>query len=105
LQVQHNESGRFSTLADLIGPAISCCLGPPLVVRLVYGNYPIERYPNGKITEGMTGDEVVATLGTPHERFKQHDGERWYYCVDSFGMSHFAVIIGPDGRLKYAHGS
>src|SRR5262249_55290485 len=70
---------------------LSCCLGPPHVVRLCYGHYPLGSYPSDKVKEGMTTDEVLAALGPPHERDKNADGERWYYWIDSFGMYWFAV--------------
>jgi hypothetical protein len=94
---------RYGVLLLLVSASVplSGCLGPPLVVRLAYGNYPIGRYPNGKIKEGMTADEVVATLGTPHERYRQDDAERWYYWIDSFGLSWFGVAFGPDGRVEH----
>jgi hypothetical protein len=98
---------RLGVLLLLVSASVplSCCLGLPLVVRLVYGNYPLGRYPNGKITEGMTADEVVAVLGMPHQRLQLDDAERWYYWIDSFGMSYFGVTIGPDGRVKDARGN
>jgi hypothetical protein len=80
---------------------VSCCLGPPHVVRLMYSNYPLGSYPNNKIRVGMTEDEVVATLGTPHERHS----DSWYYWIDSFGISWFAVDFGPDGRVAGTHGN
>ncbi len=82
-----------------------CCLGPPHVVRLVYGNYPIGRYPNNKIREGMTTDEVAAILGPPHERMKSGGAESWYYWIDSFGMGWFGVRFGSNGRVIGTHGN
>jgi hypothetical protein len=84
---------------------LSCCLGPSQVTRLVYGNYPLGSYPDNEIREGMTGEEVVAVLGTPHERHEQDEGECWYYWIDSFGISWFAVRFGRDGRVVGTHGN
>jgi hypothetical protein len=95
--------GVILVLASGLLP-LSCCLGPAQLVRLAYGNYPLGSYPNGKVQEGMTADEVVATLGSPHERHKQGEGERWYYWIDSFGMHWFGVEFGPDGRVVHTYG-
>jgi hypothetical protein len=81
-----------------------CCLGPPEVVRIVYGNYPIGQYPSN-IREGMSADEVLATLGSPHERFQENDGEHWYYWIDSFGIHWACVDFGSDGRVSHTHGN
>ena len=70
-----------------------------------YGNYPLGSYPNGKITEGMTRDEVSAVLGSPHERFTSDDEESWYYWIDSFGIGYFCVRFGPEGRVTGTHGN
>jgi hypothetical protein len=96
--------GLLLVLVSVLVP-FGCCFGPPHVVRIIYGNYPLKSYPNGKIKEGMTPDEVVAILGNPHERHKQSDGEHWYYWLDSFDISYFGVYFGPDGRVTGTHGN
>jgi hypothetical protein len=96
--------GVLLLLASGLVP-LSCCVGPSHLVRLVYGNYPLGSYPNGKVQEGMTADEVVGTLGQPHERRKQGEGERWYYWMDSFSMRWFGVDFGPDGRVVRTYGN
>jgi outer membrane protein assembly factor BamE (lipoprotein component of BamABCDE complex) len=80
-----------------------CCLGPRQAFRIAYGNYPIGSYRNGKIKEGMTADEVLAILGTPHERSVQADGENWIYWIDSFTLDWYSVSFGPDGRVERTH--
>jgi len=82
-----------------------CCLGPPYITRVLKGNYPIKRYPDNKITRGMTRDEVVTILGSPHERYKQGDEDHWYYWIDSFGISWFGVNFGPDGQVIVTYGN
>ena len=82
-----------------------CCFGPSHVVRFIYGNYPLKHYPTGKIKEGMSPDEVLAILGTPHQRYKRSDGESWYYWLDSFDINWFGVQFGPDGRVTSTHGN
>lgn len=47
----------------------------------------------------MSADEVVAVLGTPHERYKDEDGETWFYWIDSLGIDWFRVSFGQDGRV------
>jgi hypothetical protein len=81
-----------------------CCLGPPQLVRIGYGNYPIGRYPSN-IREGMSANEVLGILGTPHERVREGDSERWYYWIDWVGISWAAVEFGPDGRVISIHGN
>ncbi len=93
---------RRRGLILLLGSAsapLFCCLAPPCIVRIAYGNYPIFGRPDGKIKEGMSADEVVAALGTPHERYKEEDGEAWFYWIDSLGIDWFRVRFGPDGRV------
>ena len=104
---QSSKSRAFGVLLVVVSALIpfACCLGPPHVVRVVYGNYPLGSYPSGKIKEGMSADEVVAILGTPHERYKEGDGEHWYYWLDSFDMNYFGVQFGPDGRVVSTHGN
>ena len=97
-------SGLLIVLVSGMVP-VSCCLGPPHAVRIVYGNYPLGSYPNGKIKEGMTKDEVAAILGSPHERFIRADEESWYYWLDSFGIGYFGVRFGPEGRVTGTHGN
>jgi hypothetical protein len=84
---------------------LCCCLLPPHVVRIMYGNYPLGSYPNNKIKEGMTRDEVEAILGSPHERHKRDDEESWYYWLDSFGIGYFGVRFGPEGQVTGTHGN
>jgi SmpA / OmlA family len=93
---------KFAVLLFLLSGLVpvSCCLGPSHAVRVIYGNYPIRNYPN-TIRKGMTADEVVATLGTPHERH----ADSWYYWIDSFGISWFAVEFDQDGRVIGTHGN
>jgi outer membrane protein assembly factor BamE (lipoprotein component of BamABCDE complex) len=83
---------------------LCCCLGPPHVIRLEYGNYPIGRFPND-IRPGMSAEEVVATLGTPHERHSRGDVDSWFYWIDSFGLGWFGVDFGPDGRVTHTYGN
>jgi hypothetical protein len=82
-----------------------CWLLPPQVVRIVYGNYPLGSYPNNKINQGMTTDEVEEILGKPHKRIKADDGEHWYYWIDSFDIYWFGVRFGPEGRVIGTHGN
>jgi hypothetical protein len=97
--------GGLLLLASGLIP-LSSCLGPPYVIRLVYGNYPLGRYPNNKIGPGMSADKVVEILGTPHKRHKNHrGGETWYYWIDSFGAFWFAVDFEPDGYVIDTHGN
>jgi hypothetical protein len=84
---------------------LCCCLGPDHLVRIVYGNYPLGRYPNGVIEKGMTPDEVLSKLGPPHSRNRNGDGESWYYMLDAYDMFYFGVIFGPDGRVTGTHGN
>jgi hypothetical protein len=98
---------RYGVLLLLVSGLVplSCCLGPSQVIRVIYGNYPLGSYPNNKVKEGMTADEVVAMLGTPHERHKQGERESWFYWIDSFSISWFGVDFGPDGRVVHTYGN
>lgn len=83
---------------------IFCYVAPPHLFRLTYGSYPLERRPSyNKIEEGMSGDEVVAILGPPHERQRINGQENWYYRLDSFGIDSYCVTFGADRRVMYAY--
>jgi hypothetical protein len=84
---------------------LCCALGPPHVVWLLSGSYPLGHRPHNKIQEGMSEEEVAAILGPPHDRVKRGDGERWYYWIDSFGLSWYCVRFGPEGRVLGTHGN
>lgn len=95
--------GLWLVLASCSVPFV-CCLAPPHLVRLIYGNYPIGSYPSGRINEGMSVDEVEAILGTPHEKNKRDNEETWFYWIDTFGVHYFAVGFGPDRRVVNTYG-
>jgi len=101
------KASKYGTCLLLVSGLIpfGCCVLPPHVVRVVCGNYPIRSYPRNKIEEGMSADEVLATLGSPHESCKQDDGEQWYYWIDSFSVHWFCVRFGPAGRVIGTHGN
>ena len=68
-----SESRRAKRLGILLMVAclatpLLCCFGPRELIRLRHGNYPLGAYPNGKIANGMSQEEVIEILGTPHER-------------------------------------
>jgi hypothetical protein len=85
--------------------SLFCCLGPSLMVRLVYGNFPIGSYPNNKIMQGMSMDEVKLILGNPHVQSNHGDEDRWIYYIDSFGMGWFGVNFGVDGKVTATYGN
>ena len=98
--------GRSIVLFLVCGLApLSCCLGPSLLVRVCYGNFPIGAYPTGKVMKGMTADEVVAVLGTPHERSQREAGELWYYWIDAFSIQWFGVGFDRNGRVTSTFGN
>jgi len=107
----HSElpAGRKHGLLLLLGCAavpLLCWQGPPHAVRLAYGNYPLGRYPNRMIAEGMSMEEVRRVLGSPHEVVKGYeDTESWYYWIDSFGVRYFGVQFDSDGRVIVTHGN
>jgi hypothetical protein len=110
IRLLRSESSRarrwgFSLLvvAGLI--PFGCCMLPPHAVRITHGNYPLGTYPHGKIKSGMSVDEVVIALGSPHDVFKQGDEECWHYWIDSFGIQWFGVAFGPNGRVTNTYGN
>jgi hypothetical protein len=92
--------GVLLCLLSVLVPT-TCWIGPSVLVRVFYGNYPLGSYPDNKITEGMTSDQVKAVLGTPHERH----GDSWYYWIDSLGLYYFAVQFGPNGLVTATYGN
>jgi hypothetical protein len=107
LRSESPKARKYGLLFVLVSGIIplGCCLLPPVAVRITYGNYPLGSYPNGKITEGMTRDEVSTILGSPHERYRRDDEDSWYYWIDSFGIGYFGVRFGPEGRVTGTHGN
>jgi hypothetical protein len=99
-----NHYGILLVLASGLLP-LSCCLLPPHAIRIIYGNYPLGRDRSNEIEQGMTREEVVAILGSPHERYESDDRENWYYWIDSFGIRYFAVQFRPEGRVTGTHGN
>ena len=83
---------------------VFCFLAPPYIFRLGYGSYPIGSYPIN-IREGMSSDEVKAILGTPHQRDKEKDGERWLYWIDPYGIHWCCLEFGPDGHMIRRYGN
>ena len=53
----------------------------------------------------MSGEEVVAILGNPHERYLKNGGENWLYWIDSFGLGWFGVDFGPNGYVVRTYGN
>jgi hypothetical protein len=96
--------GWMLVLASCFLP-VFCYVAPPYLFRLEYGNYPLGSYPNNKIEEGMSQDEVVAILGPPHRRYEQNGNECWQYYIDSFDIRWFGVDFGPDGRVTHTYGN
>jgi hypothetical protein len=95
-------------LALLLGSGLVpllCCLGPPQIIRVAYGNYPVGSDARHQVKKGMSAEEVRAALGSPHRRSEGPDGEGWYYWIDSFGASWFCVDFGPEGRVIATHGN
>ncbi len=82
----------------------SCCVAPSLLFRQHYGSFPLSGNPYTRVKEGMSADEVRASLGNPHNRDERDDGEGWYYYQDSLEICWFCVDFGPDGRVKGTHG-
>ncbi len=96
--------GLCLVLACCLAPLL-CYLGPPHLVRIIYGNYPIGSYPSGKIERGMSAGEVVAILGRPHERPWRDNGETYIYWIDSCGIFYCAIDFGPDKRVTNIYGN
>jgi hypothetical protein len=95
--------GLLLALGSLLIP-LSCYFGPAQIFKLVYGSYPLGEYPTGKITPGMTTDQVLGILGPPHQRDKRDKGEEWIYDLDSWGIGYFGIDFGPDGRVTHTGG-
>ena len=83
---------------------IWCYSAWPNTIPLENGTHPIGSYPNNKILEGMSRDEVKATLGLPFRREEYNDQETWIYLIDSYGDCWFGVSFGPDGRVDHTYG-
>jgi hypothetical protein len=77
-----------------------CCGLPTFINCYQYGNFPIGQSGVAKVAQGMRKEEVLTTLGTPHQRIENDVEERWYYWVDLYGETTFCVRFGPDGRVK-----
>jgi hypothetical protein len=84
---------------------VASYLTPSLIFHQSYGNDPIGHYPSGKIQNGMSFDQVVSILGTPHQRTKNTHGEMWLYWIDSFEVQWVGLDFGPDGHVINMYGN
>jgi len=52
--------------------------------------------------EGMSSEDVIATLGVPHRRVptRTEGGERWYYYTNALEEDYLGLHIGTDGRVS-----
>jgi len=104
-QADESRRGLLILLVSIATP-LCCCQGPQYLVRIAYGNFPLGRYPNNMIEEGMTSDQVRALLGSPHERVTGYEGtEHWYYWIDSFGVRYFAVSFNSASQVDGTGGN
>lgn len=85
--------------AVLLASLLSCCFLPNLLVRVCYGNWPIGDPNQYKYDKGMTGEEVRAMLGPPHERYADEEGETWYYYCDAFGFAIVGMKFDREGLM------
>ncbi|VTU01201.1 ---NA--- : : SmpA_OmlA [Gemmataceae bacterium] len=84
---------------------LSCCVAPPVYIRITRGNYPVGGVIY-KIREGMTKEQVLERLGPPHRRVDDDDVQPiWYYWNDSYALGYETVWFGPDGRVTGVHGN
>ena len=90
--------GIALTAAGCLIPCF-CCLAPLCVVGVTTGNFQTWGYVDGKVSVGMSREDVAARLGKPHEHYADDDGESWYYYADSLGVGYTCVRFGPDGRV------
>lgn len=90
--------GPLILLICFIAPLV-CCIAPSELFRLRYGSYPLAV--NRVVKEGMTAEEVEATLGKPHRRLVYDNGEEhWSYYNDAYGAGFYAVVFGTDKRVR-----
>ncbi len=85
-------------------PLLCCCLVPAPLHRLTHGHFPIGGQA-GRVTSGMTAQEVLALLGRPWARDERDDGEWWYYHADSFGIHWVCIHFDAEGRVTGQHGN
>ena len=78
-------AGGLLLLGSCLFPFFCYFATPRAEVRLENGTHPLGSYPNGKIQEGMSCDEVKAILGPPQQRDKYKDQETWIYLIDRYG--------------------
>jgi len=73
---------------------------PRELIRIEYGNYPLEADALHKVCEGMTKKQVLALLGTPYRKSDHDDPEIWYYLADSYGFGSYQVWFSLDDRVQ-----
>ena len=96
--------GRLLVLVGCLLP-LCCYLARPNAVPSENGSHPIEIDRRNKVREGMSGDEVRAILGPPHQRKRSNDRETWIYWIDTYGGSWVGVDFGADGRVTKMYGN
>ncbi len=97
-------AGGLLLLGGCLFPFFCYFAAPHAEVRLENGTHPLGSYPNGKIQEGMSRDDVKAILGPPQQRGKYKDRETWMYLIDPYGEHWFDVDFGPDGHVTNTYG-
>ncbi len=83
-----------------------CCCPPHLlwlpIFLVQYGHLPSTGNRND-VEEGMTHEQVVAIMGTPHKREDDRGrDDRWTFYHDCIGFSFTVVWFDKDGRSGMA---
>lgn len=74
---------------------------PGLLIRVVYGDFPIGQPTKYRIVVGMTREEVLAVLGPPHERYSGTGAEEtWCYRCYALNVSTYAIYFDGHGRVS-----
>ena len=107
VRVLRHGSAKLGWVLVLMGCLlpIFCYYAAHHTIRLDNGTHRLGSYPGDKIKVGMSGDEVKAILGPPHQRQKDIDRETWIYWSDSYGGYRFGVEFGADGHVTGTYGN
>jgi hypothetical protein len=83
---------------------VTYCQAPNILARCMYGRFLLLMDPSVRIAKGMSMEEVKANLGDPHEHFRGHEGERWFYYVAPFGIGYWGIDFDTDERVVSIYG-
>ena len=100
-------SSKRSACVRCLSTALLCLLATAACVPVAFMVYwhllqPLGNVdPSGRISPGMSGEDVTAVLGAPHSQCTDADGMKtWIYYLDWTRLSYFAIDFDREDRVE-----